>query len=227
MLPATAGVTTTAAGITTLAHMVPRHDRVLPVDEAITSLFPAAGLQRGHLVGCSGPAATSLALAVVARAATAGAWVAAVGMPTLGVEAAAEAGVPLARLVLIDIDNSQPAASWAERIGAAADGFEIILTCPPPGAERMLRKVRQRLLARGAVLVVILAAHQGERQGERLACDVELVTSTVEWLGIGTGHGGLVGRRVSVTSNGRRSPRPVQTELWLPGPDGRAGAAIS
>jgi hypothetical protein len=207
-----------SAGITTVAQMVPRHDRVLPVDEVITSLFPAAGLQRGHMVGCSGPAATSLALAVVARAATAGAWVAAVGVPTLGVEAAAEAGVPLSRLVLVDIDESQQAVSWAERIGAAADGFEIILTCPPPGAERMLRKVRQRLQARGAVLVVILPTP------EQFACDVELVTSTVEWLGIGSGHGGLVGRRVSITSHGRRSPRPMQIELWLPGPDGRAGS---
>ncbi len=209
-----------SAGITTLAHMVPRHDWVLPVDEVITSLFPAAGLQRGHMVGCSGPAATSLAFAVVARAATAGAWVAAVGLPTLGVEAAAEAGVPLARLVLVDIDESQQVTSWAERIGAAADGFEIILTCAPPGAERMLRKVRQRLQARGAVLVVILSANQGER----FACDVELVTSTVEWLGIGSGHGGLVGRRVSITSHGRRSPRSLHTELWLPGPDGRVGS---
>jgi hypothetical protein len=208
------------AGVTTLAHMVPRHERVLPVDEVITSLFPAAGLQRGHMVACSGSAATSLAFAVVARAATAGAWVAAVGLPTLGVEAAAEAGLPLARLVLVDIDQSQPAVSWAERIGAAADGFEIILTCPPPGAERMVRKVRQRLQARGAVLVVIFPAHQSER----FACDVELVTSTVEWLGIGSGHGGLVGRRVAITSHGRRSPRPVHTELWLPGPDGRAGS---
>lgn len=207
--------------VTTLADMVPRHDRTLPVDEAISALFPAAGLQRGHLVGCTGPAALSLGLAVVARAATAGAWVAAVGMPTLGVEAAAEAGVPLARLVLVDIDESQPttswAASWAERVGAAADGFEIILTTPPPGAERVLRKVRQRLQARGAVLVVIGPI-------ERMGCDVELVTSTEEWLGIGVGHGALVGRRVGVTANGRRSPRPVRAELWLPGPDGRVGA---
>ncbi|HUG00103.1 MAG TPA: hypothetical protein VMM60_18405 [Ilumatobacter sp.] len=215
---------TTAGAVTTLADMVPRHDRVLPVDEALASLFPAAGLQRGHVIGCSGSAATSLALAVVARAATAGAWVAAVGMPTLGVEAAAEAGVPLARLVLVDIDESQPAASWAERVGAAADGFEIILTRPPHGAERMLRKVQQRLQARGVVLVAVSDAANdvASRQG-RLACDVELATFTVEWLGIGTGHGGLVGRRVSVTSNGRRSPRPLRAELWLPGPEGRPG----
>ena len=116
--------------------------------------------------------------------------------------------------------SAEPTKGAVDGQGAAAEGFEIILTCAPPGAERMLRKVRQRLQARGAVLVVILPTNQGER----FTCDVELVTSTVEWLGIGSGHGGLVGRRVSITSQGRRSPRSLHTEVWLPGPDGRVGS---
>ena len=48
--------------------------------------------------------ATSLALAVAAEATAAGAWLAVVDVPWLGVEAAAELGVPLERLVRVDPD---------------------------------------------------------------------------------------------------------------------------
>ena len=47
-------------------------------------------------------AATSLALALAVEATAAGAWLAVVDVPWLGVEAAAELGVPLERLVRVD-----------------------------------------------------------------------------------------------------------------------------
>ena len=63
-------------------------------------MLPDAGLVRGRVVGCTGPAAMSLALALAARATVTGSWLAAVGVPMLGVEAVAELGVPLSRLVV-------------------------------------------------------------------------------------------------------------------------------
>ncbi len=176
-------------------------------------MLPDAGLVRGRVVGCTGPAAMSLAVALAARATTAGSWLAVVGVPMLGVEAAAELGVPLSRLVAIDADG-RPAA-WAERVGAAADGFDLIVTRPPSGAERVVRKVRQRLQARGVVLIAVAPSSPG------LACDIEFSTTAVEWAGLGDGHGALVGRRATVRLDGRRVPRPVERELWLPGADGR------
>ena len=197
--------------VTTLARLAPVGDRNLPVHAALAGLFPDAGLRRGSVVGCSGPAATSLMLALAAAPAAAGSWVAAVGLPALGIEAAAQLGVPLERLVLVDAGHGP--SEWAERLAAAADGFEILITTVPPGAERAARRVRQRLQARGAVL---LAIHPAGRVG----CDAEVTTLDSRWVGLGDGHGALLGRRVTARSGGRRVPRPVTTTVWLPSPDG-------
>src|SRR5690606_14054535 len=80
-------------------------DRRLPVLPAFEGLLPGAGLRRGATVavgarpGVTG--ATSLALALAAGASQAGSWVAAVGLGSLGLVAAAELGVSLERLVLV------------------------------------------------------------------------------------------------------------------------------
>lgn len=195
-----------------LATIVPARDRCFPVDEAFAPMLPDAGLVRGRIVGCTGPAAMSLALALAARATTTGSWLATIGVPMLGVEAVAELGVPLERLVAIESDGSP--ASWADRVGAAADGFDLILTCPPSGAERVVRKIRQRLQARGVVLLAVGPSSPG------VSCDVEFTTTAVEWAGLGRGHGALSARRAVVRVGGRRVPREVERELWLPGPTG-------
>ena len=104
-------------------------------------------------------------------------------------------------------------------MAAAADGFELIVTCPPAGAERVARRVRQRLQARGVVLLAVSPSTPS------LACDLELsstpVDAPVAWAGIGQGSGYLMARRVMVQVAGRRVPRPVERELLLPCPNGR------
>lgn len=198
--------------LTSLAAAAPARDRCVPVDEAFASWLPDAGLVRGRVVGCSGPSAISLAMALASRAVTAGSWLAVVGVPVLGVEAAEELGVPLSRLVAVDVDGSPSA--WAERVAAAADGFDLIVTRPPRGAMRAERKVRQRLQARGVVLLVVGPFSPS------VSCDLELTTTRVDWVGIGQGFGSLRARRATVRLSGRRVPRPVDRELWLPHPDG-------
>lgn len=208
--------------ISSLASLAPVGDRCLPVDEALAPLLPDPGLQRGRVIGCTGPAAMSLALALASRSVMVGSWLAVVGVPMLGVEAAAQFGLPLSRLVMVD--SPGPAAGWAERVGAAADGFDIVLTCPPAGAERVLRKVRTRLQARGVVLITVGPGSQPGSQP--VSCDLEFTTTSVEWDGIGQGAGHLTARRATVRSGGRRMPRPVELELWLPGPDGRVAPCV-
>src|SRR4029453_14259220 len=68
-------------------------ERLLPVVPVLQPLLPGHGLRRGTTVAVAGSAA--LALALVAGASAAGSWVAAVGLPDLGIVAAAEAGVAL------------------------------------------------------------------------------------------------------------------------------------
>ncbi len=200
--------------VTALSATVPVRDRVVVVDEPLASMLPDGGLQRGRVVGCDGPAACSLALATVAAAVRAGSWLALVGVPMIGPEAMAEIGVPMERAVAVH-GGSGPAA-WAERVAAAADGFELILTQPPLGAERTERKLRHRLQARGTILVTVTAS--------RFGADLTFSTSAPRWTGIGWGHGRLTARTVEVRLAGRRIPHPVERTVWLPAPDGRPGA---
>ena len=199
------------------------HHRHLPVDEAFATLLPDPGLTRGRIVGCTGTAATSLALALASRATTTGSWLAVVGMAPIGIEAAREMGVAIDRLVSVDANGCR-ADEWADRVAAAADGFELILTMPhwppagpPSRVERVIRKVRQRVQARGVVLLIVDsgASHSGA------GADVVLDVTAGEWEGLGRGHGHLLRRRVVVRASGRRVPRPVERELWLPGIAGR------
>lgn len=175
-------------------------------------MLPDAGLMRGHVVGCSGSAAWSLALALTARATATGSWLAIVGASTVGVEAAAEYGNVLEHVVSVAVDGGSTV--WAERVGAAADGFELIATCPPVGAERVVRKVRQRIKAKGAVLLAV------DRVSPSVACDLDLSARHIEWVGLGQGSGRLLSHRVAIRVAGRRSPLPVEREFLLPGPTG-------
>jgi hypothetical protein len=77
------------------------------------------------------------------------------------------------------------------------------------------RRVRQRLQARGAVLLAVSASTSS------LACDVELASTGVTWAGIGQGSGHLMARRVTVAVTGRRVPLRRECELLLPCPNGR------
>ena len=76
----------------------------------------------------------------------------------------------------------------------------------------MIRKVRQRVQARGVVLLTVSSG---------AGADVVLEATAGEWEGLGRGHGHLHRRRVVVRASGRRVPRPVEREMWLPGITGR------
>jgi hypothetical protein len=148
-----------------------------------------------------------------------GAWLAVVGIDDLGIEGAVELGVHAERMVAI---SATTAHEWAERLVAAADGFELIITVAPARADQVMRKVLQRLQARGAVVLTVPPSLPGSNPIHTdLHTDVDITTTGGEWLGIGEGHGRLMARRVMVGSSGRRIPRPVTVDCWLPGPDGR------
>ena len=182
-------------------------DRVLPVVDQLASLFPTSGLRRGSTVAISGRASTSLALAVLAGPSRAGAWCAAVGLPSLGLVAAAEAGVALERLVFVADPGP---AEWATVSAALLDALDVVLV-RPPGAVRPVdvRRLTARARERGAVLLTM---------GPWPGPDVRLTGMGGEWEGLGDGHGHLRRRRVDVVSGGRGSAaRERRAKVWLPG----------
>ena len=199
---------------TTLAR-----ERTLPVLGPLEGLFLDAGIRQGATVSVAGPAATTLALAVAAAPSAAGAWVAAVGFPSLGLAAAADVGVALDRFVLV---AEPPVDAWASTVAALVDAFGVVLV-RSSGRVRLGdgRRLAARVRERGAVLLQV-----GDHAWPEGA-DVSLAVTAARWEGLGDGAGHVQRRRVSVTGGGRRgAARPRSVEVWLPGPDGAVEAVV-
>jgi hypothetical protein len=188
-------------------------ERLLPVLGPLEPLFPVRGLRRGSVVSVSG--STSLALSVLAAASASGSWCGEVGMPALGLGAAAERGVALERFPLVPSPaRGAGAGGWAWVVAALVDACDVVLARPagrvsPADARRLTARVRER----GAVLVVCGAWPE--------AAEVQLAVASLAWEGLGQGHGRLRGRRVEVVAGGRgAAARERRLSLWLPHPDG-------
>ena len=185
-------------------------ERTLPVGEPFTELFLEGGLVRGRTISCQGPAATTTALALIAPAIAAGAWLAVVDLPTIGLDAASELGVPLERIVAIDTGAEGGSSKWVDVVAAAADGFDVLLVRVPDDLPAgAVRKLAVRLRRREVVTVVL-----GDPGS--LDCDGTLSTEAPHWSGLGDGHGHLRARQVVVAAAGRRLPGQRQCRLATP-----------
>ena len=191
-------------------------ERLLPVVPALQPLLPGQGLRRGTTVTVSRSAA--LALALVAGASAAGSWVAAVGLPDLGIVAAAETGIALERLALVPTPGAR---AWTTVVAALLDAVDVVLVRPPPRLPApQARRLAARARERGAVLVPLGPWPE--------PADLRLVVTASAWHGLGQGHGTLRVRQVEVAVTGRGpASRERRALLWLPGSDGAITAAGS
>lgn len=188
-----------------------KDDHRLPVHPALVPLLPT-GLQRGHVIAVDG--STSLMLLLVAAASTAGAWIGVVGLPGLGIAAAADLGVAVNRLALVP----DPGQHWPAAVVAMLEGTEIIVLGPPARPSRASVRRLVALARQRAVPLVIVGGWPDPP-------DLHLAVTSSRWYGIEQ-VGFLQARRVEVTARGRgAASRPRRAALWLPGPDGRVAPA--
>ncbi len=199
-----------------VAPLALARERTLAVLSPLVPLFPEGGLRRGSVVAVDGDGATALALAVAAGPSAAGSWTAVVGDPDIGLAAAAETGVALERLMVIDPSPPGSTSKSAASVVAALVGaVDVVLV----GSSVRLRPADVRRLSarqreRGSVLIRI-----GSVDGPGVDVGMRIVES--EWAGLGAGHGVLRARRVRVTAQGRgASARPRAAAFLLPGPQG-------
>lgn len=173
-------------------------DRLLPLIGSIEPLFPDGGLRRGSIVDVRG--SLGLALAVIAGPSQAGAWCTAVGIPSLGLVAAAEVGVDLARFPMV----ASPERELTAIVATLLDAFDIVLVRMQGPNRRLEARARER----GAVLVA---------SGPWPGADVRLSVASSTWEGLGHGHGHLVRRRLQVVATGRRDATSERRrEVCLP-----------
>jgi hypothetical protein len=180
--------------------------RMLPVHAALSGLFPRGGLRRGGTVAVRG--STSLLFALLAEATATGSWAALVGMPNLGLRAAAELGVAVDRLALV----RHPGAGLPRVVAALLDGMDLVAVDPARLTDSQIHRLSARARHRGTVLV---------STGPWPGADLELTQDTAAWSGLGDGHGHLVERAVRVGVRGRgAATRATETRLYLPAEGG-------
>lgn len=178
---------------------------VFAVPEALATVLPQGGLPRGGVVSLAGgTGSTSLLLSLLA--APEGTWSALVGLPGVGLAAAAEFGVDLDRTVVIP----DPGPDVLQVLSVLADGVDLLVVgAPTQGftAPARLRVLTGRLRQRGATLLVV---------GAWPGADLVLRTRVTGWAGIADGHGRLRDRSLEISVGGRRaatSRRSVQVLL--------------
>jgi hypothetical protein len=188
-------------------------ERLLPVAAPLRSVLPDGGLRRGSTVAVR--SSTALLLGLLAEASALGTWCAVVGLPRLGLVAAAEAGLVLSRLALVP----RPGSDLVAVTGALLDGLDVVAVV---GVERLRAGDRQRLAAkarqRGAVLLPI---------GCWPGADLEVDVVAGQWHGlVGHGAGRLRYRTARVRVGGRGAAyRGQVVSVLLPGPEGALAGA--
>lgn len=152
---------------------------------------------------------TSLMLALLAEASRAGSWCAVVGLPELGVAAAAELGVQLERLALVP----HPGDRWSEVVAALLDGFDVVtVAVREPVAPKLAGRLSARARQRGSVLLPM---------GPWDSADLVLEPVGAVWQGLGPGHGRLKCRHMTIAARGRgAAARPREVDVWLPASSG-------
>lgn len=177
----------------------------LPLSAALRPLFPGGGLRRGSSISVLSGGSTSLLFMLLTEASASGTWCAVVGLPRLGLVAAAEAGLVLERLALVPA----PGPEWASVVAALLDGVDIVVLATPGGispqiANRLTARVRQR----GAVLVSV---------GRWPGADLVLAAIGTTWHGLGQGRGRLRSRETEVVARGRgAATRARRVQLRFP-----------
>lgn len=202
---ALAGVVRPASGIDEAGIQ-----RILPVVPELSGLLPGRGLRRGSTVavaaGRRAPSGgTSLVLTLLAAASRSGSWCAVVGVPGLGVLAAAEVGIALDRLALVP----HPGPEWATVVAALIDGVDVVVTAVPGSvAASVANRLAARARQRGSVLVPY---------GRWDGADVTLQVVRGVWEGLGQGRGRLRRREVTIAARGRgAAARAKEIKVWMP-----------
>ena len=172
----------------------------LPLASTLLDALPT-GLRRGQVVAVQG--STSLVLALVAEASREGSWTAMIGMPQVGVVAAARRGIELARLALIP----HPGAQAPVVAGACVDGMDVVVLGPRLAlADSDRRRLVARARERGAVLI---------SAGPWAGAHATLAVEESRWSGLGAGDGRLRERELTVAVSSRAGGQVRRVLLTL------------
>ncbi|MFJ4658252.1 hypothetical protein ACIP5Y_43870 [Nocardia sp. NPDC088792] len=180
----------------------------LPVPPALEGLLPDGGLAKGSVVAYRG--ASSLLAGLLASVTAAGGHAAVVGLPRLGLLAAAEMGARLDRLAVV----AEPGDDPLEIASVLLDGLDLVVL-DLGGASIPMSRTRiltAKARSKNATLVVTGGAWAGPV--------LRIDTRVTGYSGLGRGCGRLRGVRLNVSVHGR-SAQPRTGHLAMSPCNGR------
>lgn len=173
----------------------------LPTEPTLAALLPSGALRVGATYSVE--SSLTLIMLLLSAPSAAGAWCGVVGIPEFGIEAAAEFGVDLERLILVPTPGDQ----WLAATATLADALSLIVVRPPKRAsEASIARLSARLRKRSSTLIVLGSWPQSEAM---------LSLTESNWSGIGRGRGRLRERDLTVTVTSRAWPRPRSARVHL------------
>ena len=172
----------------------------LPVLPALEDLFPERGLRRGVVYDLS--EGRSLLWSVLSGPSRNGHWIGIVGMNHLGMQAAADAGVDLDRLVLVP----EPGRHWWSVAAELADALPLVVLNPlgPLPGPQQRDRLQARLRERGSTLLL---------RGQWVGSEGRLAVAHRQWMGVGSGHGVFVEQHLTLVHQLRRESSPRRVEI--------------
>jgi len=190
-----------------------------PVRSELRDLLPGHGLRRGSTIAITGdePGAPSLLLALLAEASRTGSWCAVVGLPALGLVAAAELGIALDRTSRRTEPGTAVGHPWSLLL---LDGFDVVVatTGTPPENRVTAAMAGASLAARarqsGSVLVPVGAGWAAPRSPLSPASTAgTAVGETATRRMTVTARAGSAARRAGPGSGAGRPPSSRTTRL--------------
>lgn len=175
----------------------------LVVPDAVASLLPTRGLERGAVYRVSGDAHLSLLYALVSVATATGSWLALVNLPQVGFLSMHESGVALHRTVCVDVGDH---SAWVNTVGALVDGFDIVAVSPARCSVSDARRIVARAKAQSSVVVIVGDAGA-------FSVDYDMSAVTTDWHF--STHASS--RSVRVAVQGRRLHVQRSCHMSLPG----------
>ncbi len=190
-------------------------DRLIDVPDLLVPLFPDGGIQRGWSLGLDGHGSWGVAMALLASGLGQEGWVAIVGLPTFNLAAAAQYGLRLDRVLLVDEPGP---GRLATVLATLLEAVDIVVLSPQ---NRVGARDARRLVGRAREQESILFHLDGGATWPT-KLNLSLSTSIVGWEGLGQGHGHLRSRQVRVQAQGRRgSSQKVSVDVLLPDSKGK------
>lgn len=175
----------------------------LPVSSHLSPLFPAGGLERGHVYSCRGDAWLSVMYAMIARPTQEGSWVAVVNLDFMAPLSASEHGVALHRVLCVDAGHD--AGVWTQVVGACIDGVDVVVVHRPQCHSGDIRRLEARMKAHGTIMIVV-------GDPGLFSPAFVLSTQTKDWQF--STH--LSRRLVHVSASGRRLHQPRHCDVVFP-----------